>query len=226
MALESGYQLGRYKIISLLGRGGMGEVYLAEDTKLGRTVALKVLPEDVSQNNQRLNRFAREARAASSLNHPNVAHIYEIEVTESPRFIAMEYIKGDTLRQRMTTSRINLHEAIDIAVQATRAVAAAHAAGIVHRDIKTENIMISHDGYVKVLDFGLAKLIEPAADYPDPAAQTVTSAQTDPGVIMGTFDYMSPEQARGLSTDARTDLWSLGVVLYEMVGGTAPFAGR
>jgi serine/threonine protein kinase len=226
MALESGYQLGRYKIISLLGRGGMGEVYLAEDTKLERTVALKVLPEDVAHNNQRLSRFAREARAASSLNHPNVAHIYEIEVTESPRFIAMEYIKGETLRQRLETSRIKLHEALDIAVQVTRAVVAAHAAGVVHRDIKTENIMISHDGYVKVLDFGLAKLVEPSSDYPDPGAATVTSAQTDPGVLMGTFNYMSPEQARGLPTDARTDIWSLGVVLYEMVAGAAPFIGK
>ncbi|HEX8891588.1 MAG TPA: protein kinase [Pyrinomonadaceae bacterium] len=226
MALEPGYQLGRYKVIRQLGRGGMGEVYLAEDTRLERTVALKVLPEDVSDNHQRLSRFAREARTASSLNHPNVAHIYEIEVTESPRYIAMEYIKGETLRQRLASSQIKLNEAIDIAVQITRAVAAAHAAGIVHRDIKTENIMISHDGYVKVLDFGLAKLIEPSDDYPDPAAKTVTSAQTDPGVLMGTFNYMSPEQARGLPADARSDLWSLGVVIYEMVAGAAPFVGR
>ncbi|HYJ45140.1 MAG TPA: protein kinase, partial [Pyrinomonadaceae bacterium] len=198
----------------------------AEDTKLERTVAIKVLPEDVSHNNQRLSRFAREARAASSLNHPNVAHIYEIEVTECPCFIAMEYIKGETLRQRLANSRMSLHEAMNVAVQATRAVAAAHAAGIIHRDIKTENIMISHDGYVKVLDFGLAKLVETSSDYPDPAAQTVTSAQTDPGVVMGTFNYMSPEQARGLPADARSDLWSLGVVIYEMVAGAAPFVGR
>jgi len=225
MSLEPNSQLGRYRIISLLGRGGMGEVYLAEDTKLERTVALKVLPPDVSNNQQRMNRFAREARAASSLNHPNVAHIYEIEVTDSPCYIAMEYIKGETLREHLVKTRLTLHEALDIAVQATRAVAAAHAAGIIHRDIKTENIMISRDGYVKVLDFGLAKLIEPTEENPDPAALTVTSAQTDPGVVMGTFSYMSPEQARGLAADARTDLWGLGVVIYEMVAGQLPFTG-
>lgn len=204
----------------------MGEVYLAEDTKLGRTVALKVLPEEVSHNQQRLARFAREARVASALNHPNVAHIYEIEVSSTPGFIAMEYINGETLRERLVSTRMTLHEAMDIAVQATRALAAAHAAGITHRDVKTENIMISRDGYVKVLDFGLAKLAEPAPDEPDPSALTVTSAHTDPGSIMGTVHYMSPEQARGLQTDARTDLWGLGVVLYEMISGALPFIGR
>jgi serine/threonine protein kinase/dipeptidyl aminopeptidase/acylaminoacyl peptidase len=225
MPLEPGDQLGRYKIISPLGRGGMGEVYLAQDTKLERTVALKVLPEALSQNEQRMHRFDREARAASVLNHPNVAHIYEIEISSGRSYIAMEYINGETLRKRLATTRMKLHDAIDIAVQATRAIAAAHAAGIIHRDIKTENIMISRDGYVKVLDFGLAKLVESSPDNPDPGAPTVTSAHTDPGVVMGTFSYMSPEQARGLSADARTDLWSLGVVLYEMVGGVAPFVG-
>jgi serine/threonine protein kinase len=226
MALEPGDQLGRYKIISQLGRGGMGEVYLASDTRLERTVALKVLPEDVSQNQQRLQRFDREARAASVLNHPNVAHIYEIETYGNHTFIAMEYINGETLRKRLSHTRMKLHDALDIAVQVTRAIAAAHAAGIVHRDIKTENIMISRDGYVKVLDFGLAKLTGTSAENPDPGAATVTSAHTDPGVVMGTFSYMSPEQARGLPTDARTDLWSLGVVLYEMVSGAAPFVGK
>lgn len=226
MALEPGEQLGRYKIISQLGRGGMGEVYLASDTRLERTVALKVLPEDVSQNQQRLQRFDREARAASILNHPNVAHIYEIETHGTHTFIAMEYINGETLRKRLSHTRMKLHEALDIAVQVTRAIAAAHAAGIVHRDIKTENIMISRDGYVKVLDFGLAKLMTPSTENPDPAALTITSAHTDPGVVMGTFSYMSPEQARGLPTDARTDLWSLGVVLYEMTSGAAPFVGK
>jgi serine/threonine protein kinase/dipeptidyl aminopeptidase/acylaminoacyl peptidase len=226
MALEPGAQLGRYKIISPLGRGGMGEVYLASDTRLERTVALKVLPEDVSHNQQRLQRFDREARAASILNHPNVAHIYEIETDGDHTFIAMEYINGETLRKRLAHTRMKLHDALDIAVQVTRAIAAAHAAGIVHRDIKTENIMISRDGYVKVLDFGLAKLMGNSSENPDPAAATVTSAHTDPGVVMGTFNYMSPEQARGLPTDARTDLWSLGVVLYEMVSGTAPFVGK
>lgn len=225
MPLESGEQLGRYKIISPLGRGGMGEVYLAEDTRLERTVALKVLPTDVSHNQQRLQRFEREARAASVLNHPNVAHIYEIEVSSDRSYIAMEYINGETLREYLTHTRMKFHEAIDIAVQVTRAIVAAHAAGIIHRDIKTENIMISRDGYVKVLDFGLAKLVESSPDNPDPAAPTVTSAHTDPGVVMGTFSYMSPEQARGFLTDARTDLWSLGVVLYEMVSGTSPFVG-
>jgi serine/threonine protein kinase/dipeptidyl aminopeptidase/acylaminoacyl peptidase len=226
MALEPGDQLGRYKIISQLGRGGMGEVYLASDTRLERTVALKVLPEDVSHNQQRLQRFDREARAASVLNHPNVAHIYEIETSGNHTFIAMEYINGETLRKRLSHTRMKLHDALDIAVQVTRAIVAAHAAGIVHRDIKTENIMISRDGYVKVLDFGLAKLTGTSPENPDPGAATVTSAHTDPGVVMGTFSYMSPEQARGLTTDARTDLWSLGVVLYEMVSGAAPFVGK
>jgi serine/threonine protein kinase/sugar lactone lactonase YvrE len=226
MALELGTQLGRYKIISPLGHGGMGEVYLASDIRLERTVALKVLPEEVSHNKQRLQRFDREARAASILNHPNVAHIYEIETYGDHTFIAMEYINGETLRKRLAHTRMKLHDALDIAVQVTRAISAAHAAGIVHRDIKTENIMISRDGYVKVLDFGLAKLMVSSTENPDPAAATVTSAHTDPGVVMGTFSYMSPEQARGLPTDARTDLWSLGVVLYEMVSGTAPFVGK
>ena len=204
----------------------MGEVYLASDTRLERTVALKVLPEEVSHNQQRLQRFDREARAASILNHPNVAHIYEIETDGDHTFIAMEYINGETLRKRLSHTRMKLHDALDIAVQVTRAIAAAHAAGIVHRDVKTENIMISRDGYVKVLDFGLAKLMANPSENPDPAAATVTSAHTDPGVVMGTFSYMSPEQARGLPTDARTDLWSLGVVLYEMVSGTTPFVGK
>jgi serine/threonine protein kinase/sugar lactone lactonase YvrE len=227
MALESGDQLGRYKIISPLGRGGMGEVYLASDTRLERTVALKVLPEEVSHNQQRLHRFDREARAASVLNHPNVAHIYEIETCGDHTFIAMEYINGETLRKRLAHTRtMKIHDALDIAVQVTRAIVAAHAAGIIHRDIKTENIMISRDGYVKVLDFGLAKLMGNSSENPDPASATVTSAHTDPGVVMGTFCYMSPEQARGLPTDARTDLWSLGVVLYEMVSGTTPFVGK
>ncbi|HEV7377824.1 MAG TPA: protein kinase [Pyrinomonadaceae bacterium] len=226
MALEPGTQLGRYKIISPLGHGGMGEVYLASDTRLERTVAIKVLPEEVSHNQQRLQRFDREARAASTLNHPNVAHIYEIETCGEHTFIAMEYINGETLRKRLSHTRMKLHDALDIAVQVTRAIAAAHAAGIVHRDIKTENIMISRDGYVKVLDFGLAKLMSNPPENPDPAAATVTSAHTDPGVVMGTVSYMSPEQARGLPTDARTDLWSLGVVLYEMVSGTTPFVGK
>ncbi|HEX8843577.1 MAG TPA: protein kinase [Pyrinomonadaceae bacterium] len=226
MALEPGTQIGRYQIISQLGRGGMGEVYLASDTKLERTVALKVLPEEVAHHQQRLQRFTREARAASALNHPNVAHIYEIEVSGPHCFIAMEYINGETLRERLLNTRMKLQEALDLAVQIIRAVAAAHAAGIVHRDIKTDNIMISRDGYVKVLDFGLAKLMDPSTDFPDPAGPTITSAHTDPGVVMGTVGYMSPEQARGQPLDERTDLWSLGVVIYEMVCGNAPFVGK
>jgi eukaryotic-like serine/threonine-protein kinase len=221
MPISPGTSLGRYEVRSTLGAGGMGEVYLAYDTQLDRTTALKILHSDVASDIQRMRRFIQEAKAASSLNHPNILTIYEIGQADSTNFIATEFIDGETLRERMTKTRMKLTEALDIAIQVASALSAAHAAGIVHRDIKPENIMVRRDGYVKVLDFGLAKLTEHhSADN-----EATTMVNTDPGVIMGTVSYMSPEQARGLTLDARTDIWSLGVVLYEMVAGRVPFAG-
>ena len=225
MTISSGTKLGRYEIRSKIGAGGMGEVYLAQDTELERTVALKVLPADVADDKQRMQRFIQEAKTASALNHPNILTIFEIGHADATHFIATEFIDGDTLRQRMQGARMKLSEVLNVAIQIADALAAAHEAGIIHRDIKPENIMLrKRDGYVKVLDFGLAKLIElPVAV--DTEAATKSLFQTDAGVVMGTALYMSPEQARGLEVDARTDIWSLGVVLYEMVAGCLPFEG-
>jgi Tol biopolymer transport system component/serine/threonine protein kinase len=213
-------QIGHYLIVSLLGKGGMGEVYLAEDTKLGRKVALKFLPARFTCNTQHLQRFEREARAASALNHPNILTVHDIGHLGNTHFIATEYIEGETLRQRMTAGKLELKEALDIAIQIAEALSAAIAAGIIHRDIKPENIMIRGDGYVKVLDFGLAKLTERRERFGDGQALNV---RTKSGMVMGTINYMSPEQALGREVDHRTDLFSLGVVLYEMVIGTPPF---
>jgi serine/threonine protein kinase/Tfp pilus assembly protein PilF len=217
--------IGRYKIIATLGTGGMGEVYLAHDTRLGRKIALKLLPEQFTTDKDRLRRFEQEARAASGLSHPNVCVIYEVGETEDDRhYIAMEYVDGVTLREHMTEARLKLSEVLDVAVQVASGLAAAHEVGVMHRDIKPENIMLRRDGYLKVLDFGLAKLTEPEAS--DVAATPGARVTTDTGVVMGTSRYMSPEQARGLAVDARTDIWSLGVVVYEMVTGEAPFKGE
>jgi len=221
-----GTHLGRYEIRSRLGAGGMGEVYLAQDTKLDRKVALKILPADIAANHNRMRRFEQEAKAASVLNHPNIITIYEIEQIDSVNFIATEVIEGETLRQRMRRLPIKLGEVLDVAAQTASALSAAHAAGIVHRDIKPENIMVRQDGILKVLDFGLAKLTErPAPDSVNTEAPTRAVVNTEPGVVLGTAIYMSPEQARGLQVDARTDIFSLGVVLYEMVTGRLPFEG-
>jgi serine/threonine protein kinase/pimeloyl-ACP methyl ester carboxylesterase len=217
----------RYTIISFLGVGGMGEVYLAEDTKLGRKVALKTLPAEFTNDRERLRRFQQEARTASALNHPNLLTIHEIGAEGGAHFIAAEYIDGETLRARIKRGRMKIDEALDVAQQAAFALTAAHGAGIVHRDIKPENIMVRHDGIVKVLDFGLAKLLEDhAREMIDHEADTRALVLTDPGRVLGTPAYMSPEQARGLDLDARTDIWSLGVVLYEMVAGRPPFRGE
>src|SRR5215204_4528440 len=217
-------EISHYKIINLLGAGGMGEVYLAEDARLRRRVALKVLPQTLADDADRLRRFEQEAFAASALNHPNILTIFEFGAEGETCFLAAEYVQGETLRARLQRERLTFPETLDLAAQIASALHAAHQAGIVHRDIKPENLMVRPDGYVKILDFGLAKLAEASAA---PAMQALATAgvSTRAGVIMGTTGYMSPEQARGLETDARTDVWSLGVVLYEMVCGRAPFEG-
>jgi serine/threonine protein kinase/Tol biopolymer transport system component len=235
MGIATGTALGRYEVRSLIGAGGMGEVYLAHDTQLRRPVALKLLPAQFTQDEDRLHRFEQEAYAASALNHPNILTIYEIGHVETTRFIAMEYVEGETLRHHLSRSRasgeghstghgIRLHEALDIAIQIASALAAAQAAGIAHRDIKPENLMLRGDGYVKVLDFGLAKLTE-RPETTDTEAPTRAMVNTSPGAVMGTVNYMSPEQASGLKVDSRSDIWSLGVLLYEMVTGHMPFEG-
>jgi serine/threonine-protein kinase len=222
--LKEGTRLGRYEIRSKIGEGGMGEVYLAQDTELGRTVAVKVLSADVAADKRRMNRFVQEARAASALNHPNILTIFEIGRADGVPFIATEFIDGETLRERLRSSPLKLGDALDIAAQTAGALAAAHAASVVHRDVKPENIMLRRDHVVKVLDFGLAKLTEDRTSL-NPDAPTRLLVNTDSGVVMGTAQYMSPEQARGLAVDARTDIFSLGVVLYETVAGRAPFEG-
>jgi serine/threonine protein kinase/Tfp pilus assembly protein PilF len=225
MAIVPGTLIGRYEVRSKIGEGGMGEVYLAQDTKLDRKVALKILPAEFAANQDRMRRFVQEAKAASALNHPNILTVYEIGHAVSTHFIATEYIEGETLRAYLATAQLRLNEVLDICVQITNALATAHQAGIVHRDIKPENIMIRRDGIVKVLDFGLAKLTASDSATVDTQAPTRHLLQTDPGTVAGTVLYMSPEQARGIAVDARTDIFSLGVVLYEMVAGCLPFAG-
>ena len=217
-----GTTVGHYKIERLLGEGGMGKVYLADDMLLSRKVALKILPPTLIEHSDRLRRFKQEAKAASGLNHPNILTIHEFGTEAGANYIVTEFVDGVTLRQKM---RVNLpiKETVAIAGQAASALAAAHAAGIVHRDIKPENIMIRSDGILKILDFGLAKLSMPEGQ--DPGLEAATMFKTEPGLVMGTPHYMSPEQARGVKVDARTDIWSLGVIIYEMATGKQPFEG-
>src|SRR5262245_9795959 len=221
-----GQTIGHYEIIREIGRGGMGKVYLARDTQLGRQVALKLLLPRFTEDEQRVRRLRQEARVASALNHPNIIVIYEIGEVKTAagalHYIATEFIEGRTLGALIRSGEMKLGEALEVAIQVASALSAAHAAGIVHRDIKPENIMLRPDGYVKVLDFGLAKLSEHLAT----DAARSDKVETDPGTVLGTVSYMSPEQARGLETDARSDIFSLGVVLYEMITGRRPFEGE
>jgi len=221
--LEVGQRIGHYTIMALLGVGGMGEVYLATDTKLDRQVAVKILNEKFNRHEANLPRFIREAKAASALNHPNILVIHEIGETDDAHFIVSEYIKGQTLREIVSAAPMNLPDVLDIGVQIAHALSAAHQVGLVHRDIKPENIMIRPDGYVKILDFGLAKLVEQKVIGLE--ASTAKQNQTAKGLILGTVNYMSPEQAKGERVDERTDIFSFGVLLYELLAGRTPFAG-
>ncbi|MFN2480605.1 MAG: protein kinase [Pyrinomonadaceae bacterium] len=222
--LEAGRLIGHYEIKGLLGEGGMGEVYLAEDARLGRNVALKLLPTQFTVDSDRVRRFGQEARAASALNHPNILTIYEIGQLDGRHFIAAEFVAGETLRARLERGRLGGSEALGIAVQVASALASAHEAGIVHRDIKPENIMLRRDGYAKILDFGLAKLTEKKSEPLDREGKTrALELKTAPGMVLGTVAYMSPEQARGLEVDHRTDIFSFGAVLYEMLTGKQAF---
>jgi serine/threonine protein kinase/Tol biopolymer transport system component len=218
-----GQTISHYRILSLLGAGGMGEVYLAEDRRLGRRVAVKLLPAHLTGDREYVRRFTQEARATSALNHPNIITIHEIGEVKGRHFIATEYVEGETLRARLARERMKIDEVVEVGVQIAGALAAAHRAGVVHRDVKPENVMLREDGIAKVLDFGLAKLTQRLMDGSE--VSTATLVKTNPGVVMGTVQYMSPEQARGLEVDARTDLWSLGCVLYEMSAGRVPFEG-
>ncbi len=222
-SLAPGAVLAHYRIVSRLGAGGMGEVYLAQDLNLERPVALKILPPEVAHDADRMRRFVQEAKTASALSHPNVARVFEIGDAEGVSFLAMEYIEGQTLDARIAGAPLPLPEAIEIASQVADALDAAHAKGIVHRDIKPANIMIAPRGHVSVLDFGLAKMT--ALGGVSGASRAATQFLTDPGMVMGTVHYMSPEQALGREADARSDLFSLGVVLYEMCTGRLPYAG-
>ena len=223
--LPVGKKIGFYEIRSLLGKGGMGEVYLAQDTRLGRLVALKFLPAELTQNQQRLRRFEQEARATSALNHPNILTIHDIGKSDSNTFSVTDFVEGESLRHLIQTGPLKLSTIIDIAIQIAGALAAAQATGIVHRDIKPENIMLRADGIVKVLDFGLAKLADNATVEVDQEALTRAFVNTGAGVVMGTANYMSPEQAQGLTVDTQSDLWSLGVLIFEMCSGRTPFEG-
>ncbi len=223
--MEKGDKIGRYEILELLGSGGMGSVYLARDTELERKVAIKVLNSEIRQNANHVKRFKIEARAASKLNHPNILMIYEIGDADGASYIVSEYIEGQTLRHLLDRENLSTQQVIDIGSQIAGAVSAAHAAHILHRDIKPENIIVRPDGYVKILDFGLAKITERQQAPVDLVGSTAELSDTSPGIVMGTANYMSPEQSRGVKVDERTDIFSLGIVIYEMMTGRRPFAG-
>ncbi len=225
-SIPAKYNFSRYRISAKLGAGGMGEVFLAEDLELDRKVALKILSSRSLNNDEGIRRFIQEAKAVSALNHPNILTVYEIGRSDDSHFIATEYINGKNLRERLRSGPIPVQESIETALQIAAALNAAHASGIIHRDIKPENVMRREDGLVKVLDFGLAKLSEKISSLTEPEAVTLVQVKTESGMLLGTTAYMSPEQARGKRTDERTDIWSFGVVLYEMLAGIRPFEGE
>src|SRR5881296_3911433 len=234
MTLAAGTNLGRYEIRSKIGEGGMGEVYLAQDTKLDRKVALKILPAEVASHRDRMERFVREAKAAAALNHQNIAHIYEIDESDGTHFIAMEFVDGFTLRQLIHDSQTDLSKLLRFLQHAAEGLAKAHAAGIVHRDLKPDNIMVTREGHAKILDFGLAKLVEPMRQKPDrerglsEVATAILQQHSKPGVVLGTVGYMSPEQAQGRvnEIDHRSDIFSFGCILYEAVTRHKAFEGK
>src|ERR1700722_7915195 len=221
MALPVGTKLGQYEIVGLLGAGGMGEVYRARDANLNRSVAIKVLPPSLSADSDRLRRFELEARSASALNHPNITPIHDLGRHGTTHYIAMELVEGKTLRQLLACGLLPMRKTIEIAAQIAEGLTKAHEAVIAHRDLKPENLMVSDDGFVKILDFGLAKLASPDGQRSDAAA--ATAFETQQGLVMGTVGYMSPEQASGHRLDFRSDQFSFGLVLYEMVTGKHPF---
>jgi serine/threonine-protein kinase len=227
MPLASGIRVGPYEILAPLGAGGMGEVYWARDTKLGREVALKVLPELFARDADRMARFEREAQVLASLNHPHIATIYGLEESNGIRALVMELVEGPTLAQRMSSRALPLDEVLSIAKQIVEALEYAHEKGIIHRDLKPANVKLTADGHVKVLDFGLAKALEEPTPAGNPSiSPTLTLEGTRAGVILGTAGYMAPEQARGAAADKRADIWSFGAVLYEMLAGKKAFEGE
>src|SRR5882724_647094 len=229
MSLSAGTKLGRYEIRSKIGEGGMGEVYLAEDTELNRKVAIKILPPEVVSDKERMLRFVQEAKAAAALNHPNIAHIYEIGETAALRFIAMEFIDGQTLRQLIHGGQTDLAKLLRYLQHAAEGLSKAHAVGIVHRDLKPDNVMVTRDGHAKVLDFGLAKLVEPQRTSGTGSSEIATAIlqqHSQPGMILGTVGYMSPEQPQGQVVDQRSDIFSFGCILFEAATGRRAFEGK
>ena len=225
MTLAAGTKLGPYEILAPIGAGGMGEVYRAKDPRLGRDVAIKVLPASFSQDADRLKRFEQEARAAGVLNHPGITAVYDIGTANGAPYIVTELLEGETLRNRLLAGSLPVRKAIDYAVQIAKGLAAAHEKGIVHRDLKPENLFLTKDGRVKILDFGLAKL-KPETNEGGQTDLGTVSGGTEPGVVLGTMGYMSPEQVRGKAADKRSDLFAFGTILYEMLSGQRAFRGE
>src|SRR5262245_2883302 len=225
MSIAAGSELGPYQVISLLGAGGMGEVYRAQDSRLGRAVAIKILPVLFSTDPERLRRFEQEARAVAALNHPNIVAVHDVGSHDGSPYIVSELLEGETLRDRLNATAMPIRRVIECAVQIAHGLAAAHEKGIVHRDLKPENIFLTTDGRVKILDFGLAKLTEREAVGSD-SAMTALSPDTAPGFVLGTVGYMAPEQVRGVAVDHRTDMFTFGTIVYEMLAGRRPFLGE